>query len=290
LEGVKNLILMPSGGLQLLPLHVAWREVDGTPRSLLDDTTITYAPSGYALKASLERAGERTDTSAVVGGINKYVKLSPLFNAVDEALAIAELFEAEALTDGTATKEAVTQAVGGSAFLHLSCHGSFGWQEARESALYLANDEPLPLREILNLRLEQMRLVTLSACETGITDWRETPDEFVGLPAAFIQAGAPAVVSSLWVVDDRSTALLMERFYKNHLERDMPFPEALREAQLWLRDATREELGEYYEAMLRVRLPEKVASEEAAKMMLGDPDDRPYTSPFYWAAFTYTGA
>ena len=63
-------------------------------------------------------------------------------------------------------------------------------------------------------------------------------------------------MSSLWVVSDEGTHLLMERFYRNHLEHRMSLPSALREAQRWLRD-------------------------EAAGGM--------YASPFYWAAFTFTG-
>lgn len=64
------------------------------------------------------------------------------------------------------------------------------------------------------------RLVTLSACETGITDIRQSPDEFLGLQAGLLQAGAPTVVSTLWPVDDLSTMLLMERFYQNLLAHD----------------------------------------------------------------------
>jgi CHAT domain-containing protein len=104
------------------------------------------------------------------------------------------------------------------------------------------------------LDLKEARLVTLSACETGVTDVSQSPDEYVGMPAGFLQAGAPAVVSSLWTVDDESTLLRMERFYHNHLERNMDLAAALRDAQLWLRD------------------------------------EKGYASPFYWAAFTFTGA
>ncbi|OUL69376.1 hypothetical protein CA603_50910 [Paraburkholderia hospita] len=49
-----------------------------------------------------------------------------------------------------------------------------------------------------------------------ITDVSKSPDEYLGLPAGFLQAGAPARVSSLWAVDDGSTALLTSRFHKNH--------------------------------------------------------------------------
>lgn len=76
--------------------------------------------------------------------------------------------------------------------------------------------------------ISSARLVTLSACETGITDIvKGSADEFVGLPAGFMLAGIPCVVSSLWSVPDISTAILMERFYSNHIAKETDIPTAL---------------------------------------------------------------
>lgn len=73
----------------------------------------------------------------------------------------------------------------------------------------------LSLGEIFGLDLSQCRLVTLSACETGLTDFRSITDEYIGLPSIFLYAGSPTVVSSLWTVNDLSTAFLMIEFYQN---------------------------------------------------------------------------
>jgi CHAT domain-containing protein len=256
--GVGRVLLMPQGGLQLLPLHAAWRIEEGAKRYLIDDYRVSHAPSAYTLQVCRRRAQERHGDKALVAGIEVYERLPPLFNACAEAEAIAAAFDTQPLLDADATRQAVVAGLADSAYLHLSCHGSFAWgRDPLASALYLAGDEPLSLGEILALDMDAIRLVTLSACETGITDVRESPDEYVGLPSGFLQAGAPGVVSSLWTVDDESTRLLMERFYRNHLEERMDFAAALREAQIWLRD----QAGEGRHA-----------------------------SPFYWAAFTYTGA
>jgi hypothetical protein len=75
-------------------------------------------------------------------------------------------------------------------------------------------------------------------------------DELIGLQRAFLYAGAPSVVASLWSVDDQATGMLMEHFYHN-LRQGMGKAEALRKAQL---------------AMM----------EE-------------YPNPYYWAAFQLTG-
>src|SRR5262245_7492397 len=64
--------------------------------------------------------------------------------------------------------------------------------------------------------------------------------EFIGLPSAFLQIGAAGVIGTLWSVDDVSTALLMMRFYELHLAGRLEPAAALRSAQFWLRDRTRE--------------------------------------------------
>jgi CHAT domain-containing protein/tetratricopeptide (TPR) repeat protein len=292
LLGVRSVILMPSGGLQLLPLHAAWRMENGTRRYFIDDYGVSYVPSGYALDASRRRAARHVGRVALVAGVNAYAdsRVNPLVNAVPEARVLARLLEVDPLLDAAATKEAIKAGAAGCAFLHLSCHGFFAWGDPLASGL-ICHDEPLTLTDVIGaMNLDSARLVTLSACETGITDVRQSPDEYVGLPAGFLQAGAPAVVSTLWSVDDRSTALLMERFYRNHLELGMPLPAALREAQLWLRDATKQELGDYYKTFLRMTKPEALEAWMELDNRWKNPDDRPYAHPFYWAAFVFSGA
>ena len=60
-------------------------------------------------------------------------------------------------------------------------------------------------------------------------------------------AGVPCVVSSLWSVPDISTAILMERFYSNHIAKGMDIPLSLQEAQLWVRDLTSSQVADCIE-------------------------------------------
>ncbi len=303
--GVKQALLLPAGGLQLLPLHAAWRLVEGQSRALLDEVVVQYAPSAYALQMARRRAAERTGSRALVAGIDAYRDLPPLQTAVFEANAVSELLGGEAVLDSAVRKQVVLEGAARAAYLHLACHGRYSWFKPDESALFLANGEVLSLADIVDtLYMPQMRLVTLSACETGFTDIRQTPDEFIGLPAAFLQAGAPTVISSLWSIDDRSSALLMQRFYRNHLRLAMTVPAALREAQLWLRNVTRAELGEYYTLQIKTRSAENEAPGAPTQQTLlddlfaallevrsgGAPAERPYAHPYYWAAFCVYGA
>jgi CHAT domain-containing protein len=230
-----------------------------------------------------------------VAGVSEYTKpLRNLPNARAEAESIAALFGTSALLDNAVSVEAVRTSTLGKAYIHLSCHGGFNWSgSVFASSLYLGNNEALPLARIMaQFDLAGARLVVLSACETGIVDFNNVPDEFVGLPTGFMQAGASAVVSSLWTVDDRSTALLMERMYRLILDKEHPCEpaEALRQAQHWLRGATAREIGQYYQTYLIPRMSPSNASDAYSELLTrAAPEEKPYAHPFYWAAFTYSG-
>jgi CHAT domain-containing protein len=280
----RSVIVLPHAGLQLLPLHAAWRDVDGRRCYFADDYEVWYIPSARALCQSQDRLAGRIGTAALVAGVSRYAGLPPIPNAAAEARAVAGVLGTEAILDGRVSAAAVKQNATGVAYLHLACHGCFAWGgDPARSALYLAEDEALTFLDVVaGLDLGSARLVTLSACDTGITDVTECPDEFLGLPAAFLRAGAAAVVSSLWLADDRGTALLMERFYRNHVKGGMPPPRALREAQVWLRTLTPEEVGRCAEDLHR-----HVGVRPApAPGRVG----LPFWHPVYWAGFSFVGA
>jgi CHAT domain-containing protein len=139
-------------------------------------------------------------------------------------------------------------------YLHFSCHGSYNWNDPLQSGLYLVGGRTLSLADLQNdvVDISSARLVTLSACETGITDiLNGSADEFVGLPASFMLVGVPCVVSSLWSVPDISTAILMKRFYSNHIAEEMDILLALQDAQLLVRDLTSVQVADYVERCYR---------------------------------------
>jgi CHAT domain-containing protein len=124
--------------------------------------------------------------------------------------------------------------------LHFATHGSLNAEHPDLSGLVLSLVEPtgkpvdgfLRLHEIYNLDLDA-DLVVLSACRTALG--KEVHGEgLIGLTRGFMYAGASRVVSSVWNVDDRASALLMARFYTAMLSRRTAPAAALREAQLSL--------------------------------------------------------
>ncbi len=293
---VTQVLLMPQGGLGLLPLHAAWHEVEGRRRYFLDDYTITYIPSAYGHKVSLDRVRGSQRHSRSFQAILDPTENLPFASAEGEQ--VARLFDDDKITvlsGAAATVEAVmNQRLAG--YVHFACHGSYRWDDPMQSGLELANHEPLTLAKIIgHFNLENTRLVTLSACETGITDIRQAPDEYLGLPAGFLQAGAPAVVSTLWAVDDLSTMLLMERFYQLHLKEGQDLPVALRHAQIWLREVTAGELAQRFAAeqdalLSSTRMSIKTISESFRRFTKLNPREQPFAHPYYWAAFTLCGA
>jgi CHAT domain-containing protein len=297
-----RLILIPQGSLFLLPLHAV--PIDQNGACLLDRYEVSFAPSASVLQRCQERAaGAQTQGLFAVANPSRGLVFTR-----SEVEAIASLFgEHKAILEPNGgIKEKTLGQAGGHGYLHFSCHGKYDWSEPLRSALLLARDLEqdeegrLTLAEIEEkLDLSKTRLVTLSACETGLSEaLGPRAEEYVGLPAGFLLAGAPAVVASLWAVNDLSTALLIERFYRYHLEaRPDPLPpaEALRRAQQWLRDKVTAAMAAdaCFQRVEALRAQEdkdlKSAQDALIHYELMPHDSRPFAHPVYWAPFTMSG-
>jgi CHAT domain-containing protein len=320
---ITRLVLIPQGSLFLVPLHATLIGTDGL--RLLDRYEVSYTPSAAVLQRCQERAAQARG-QGLLAVINPQKDPRLVFTFV-EGERIASLFSKDQLVlleEYEGTKKAVLQNVQGRGYLHFSCHGIYNWSDPLKSGLFLTDPDRLTLEDLQRPSLEfegegekervevdmtAAHLVTLSACETGITEATTSrADEYVGLPAGFMLAGVPCVVSSLWSVQDLSTALLMERFYVNHLRGDpdanprirspLPPAEALRRAQIWLRDeVTAQEAARRCDEQIkklrdRRELVPKWLSEAWRKyswMARKAPDGRPFAHPFYWAAFILSG-
>ncbi len=285
---VKEIILSPSGGMQFLPVHSAGlTRTDGCGATrLIDNFRVRIVPSAGILpylRPDIDSNGPPM-ANLLVAGVSEYADLPSLPGVVTEVKAVARDLKTDPLLEDQVTVDALSQRVAHAAIVHLACHGS-NWAESPnfrmswepEPVLRLSNSG-VSFQDILSgWHLEHTRLVTLSACDTGVVDFSRAWDEFEGITHVLLQAGARAVVSSLWSVDDESTALLMVRFYQNQLDRNMSPAESLAEAQRWLRDSTHATLmknhGDIYSA---------AASDLS-------PDERPFAHLFYWAPFYVVG-
>jgi CHAT domain-containing protein len=290
-------VLMPQGGLGLLPLHAAWREVDGVRRFFLDEYTVSYAPGCFTLHVSARRLqDERRSQRSLLAIVNPFpAGDKPLPYALSEGKALSALFPpltSQVLAEHDATRDRILKEAAGYTYVHFACHGTYDLDDVMYSGLLLANHDLWHLYEIISqANLSAARLITLSACETGLTEYRQLPDEYIGLPAAFLSAGAPGMVSTLWAVRDLSTLLLLERFYELHLAGATPAA-ALRAAQLWLRGETAGSLSARFErerTHLTIMSYEKASDAWQYFTYNFKEEEQPYADPVYWAAFVYTG-
>jgi CHAT domain-containing protein len=305
-----RLILIPHRFLHLFPLH-ALPLANGDFLCDRFPNGVGYAPSCQLLRLAQRREQHRHHFSRLLAIENPTrSELSPLAGTKLQLEQICQHFDSDnsiVLREKEATEAALLKEQMRSPHcVHFCCHGSFNFGSPLKSALHLAEpdsklgaDADLTLGKIFEkLNLEQCRLVTFSACETGIADPTSISDEYISLVSGFLYAGSPSVVSTLWAVQQAATNLFMIEFYKN-LKQLLPLKPgsvaiALNKTQKWLRTLTGEELGKIIESPEFQRhlanVPENAENKlfkellEAAKRK-----PFPYQNPYYWAAFVATG-
>lgn len=159
-----------------------------------------------------------------------------------------------------ATREmAMNSRLGEYQILHFATHGFLDDEHPELSGIVLTmvdkngveKNGVMPLHDIYSLDLSA-ELTVLSACQTALGK-DVTGEGIVGLTHSFISAGSKSVVASLWKVDDRATATLMESMYLAMLQQGMSPAGALRAAKL--------------------------------KVM----QDKRWNHPYFWAGFTVQG-
>ena len=326
-----KLILIPHRYLHLVPLHaLPINSEAGTsqPQIIMDrfPKGVRYAPSCQLLQ--LAKTRKRPNFTHLFAIQNPTKDLT---YADFEVAAIQSYFDSTSILEKDAATKAALDDIPLNTFhcVHFSCHGYFNSNpsQANKSALILADaeldssliefdsehyllfagklldlDKCLTLDAIFSLKfqLDRCRLVVLSACETGLIDFHNTSDEYIGLVSGFLFAGSPSVVSSLWKVDQVSTAFLFIKFYENLKS----YPElgegnvamALQDAQSWLRNLTSEEgekLLEKIQPQIESLFPGKPRTARAFKTSalkrIKESGIYPFSEPYYWAAFTATG-
>ncbi|MDO8595135.1 MAG: CHAT domain-containing protein [Sulfuricaulis sp.] len=246
----RNVIVVAHGALHYLPF-AALRRPDGG--LLMDQYGLRFLPSASVLKF-LRPAVLAKDAARLLAIGNPDLgdsKLDLQFAEGEARLVAGMTANSRLLVRKDATETNFRKAGGVFSRIHIASHGKFQADDPLSSGLYLArdaeNDGVLTVGELYSMNLDA-DLVTLSACETGLGKIANG-DDVVGLTRGFLYAGSRSIVASLWSVDDRATATLMQAFYTNLA--GMNKQEALRQAQINARKS--------------------------------------FPHPFYWAAFQLTG-
>jgi len=285
----KELIIVPHDVLHYLPFH-ALLGSDG--KYLIEKYPVYYLSSASLLQFVKEKRR---------AGGNKVIAFgNPDLGDPDKNLEFAELEAQEvkaAYPESTvylrkeATEEKSKVLSPRHDILHFATHAELSENDPLSSAVLLAKegkeDGRLEVREIFGMDLKA-NLVVLSGCETGLGKL-STGDELVGLTRAFIYAGTPSVVASLWKVDDSSTAHLMSSFYRNL--KTMSKVDALRQAQLALiRGEGRSDLLARRGVGGIGKLGETPSSGlPAPSSQLHAPSSVSTSHPYFWAPFILVG-
>lgn len=237
----RRLLLSADGPLHTLPFAALVRP--GSPSSFLAEARPLHTVLSATLYAEVKRGRSegRDSTGSVVAfadprlpaprpapavhrgssPLGRYRQGLPSLPASrEEGETLAALYGSRAmLWTGAAATEERAKRSGGARYLHFALHALLDPRSPLDSALTFseprekdADNGLLQAWEIFEGARFEVDLVTLSACETGLG--KDAAGEgLIGLTRAFQYAGARSILASLWSVQDRSTAFLMERFY-----------------------------------------------------------------------------
>lgn len=260
-----EVVMLPSAtALEALRRERGTR-AEGTVAVVADPVFAATDPRVAEAKGQAEAMDETVARArdGVRGGCEERAGLERLEGSRAEAEAIAKLVPAgermEALDFAANLDMATSGRLRGYRVVHIATHGYVPSEAPELSGLVLSLvDEQgreragyLGLPQIYAMRLNADEVV-LSACETGLGK-QVRGEGMVGLARGFMYAGARRVVASLWKVDDRPTAELMETMYARLLKKGASGGGALRAAQL--------------------------------EML----EDERWRAPYYWAAFQLYG-
>jgi CHAT domain-containing protein len=237
---VKTLVFVLDGVLRNIPMSVLY---DGKRKEYL-----MQKPYALALVPGLQlfdlRPLQRERLKVLTVGVSEQrevegQKFDEIPNVVEELQQIRNLVPSESLLNPQFTEANLQQQISSGSFsvLHIATHGKFSSDP--EQTFILAYNQLLKSNDLNNLLRTNnqsssriVELLVLSACETAKGDNRAT----LGLAGMAVRAGARSTLSTLWQVSDRSTAALMERFYKELTNPEVTKAQALHQAQLALFD------------------------------------------------------
>jgi CHAT domain-containing protein/predicted LPLAT superfamily acyltransferase len=313
-KSCSRLILIPHWFLHIIPLHCLPLK-NGQFLYQRFTKGVGYVPSCQLLK--LVKLSQRENFTRLFAIKNPTRKdLKPLLGANLEIERISQGFATEKtiiigeLESSEQTLENRRQELQASHCLHFSCHGKFDNKSPRDSALMLADPDGnlgesanLTLAEVFEkFDLRECRLVTFSACESGIIESKtdNISDEYVGLPSGFLFAGSSSVVSTLWTVDPLATTLFMTKFYHSlkriSIRDEGSIAIVLNHTQTWLRTLNSKKLARIKDSQKFQQLLDRVFENKRDRRKFQDlleaavkREPYPFANPYYWTAFIATG-
>ncbi|WP_406171157.1 CHAT domain-containing protein [Streptomyces sp. NBC_00996] len=208
---------VPTGAFNALPLHAAQCTLPDCALhgcgAALDAVVSSYAPGFQTLAYARSRA-EHRDTTDNGGALLVASSEDELPGVAAAAGYAAGLLGArEPLVGAAATRETVLAALGGTPWAHFGCHAATDPTEPSGALLHLPSGEPLSVLEICRARPQSARLAFLAACGTARTSER-LADEAIHITSAFLLAGFPTAIGTLWEIDSTHADHVTRDFYR----------------------------------------------------------------------------
>ncbi len=263
LHRTKKIIIIPDGPMNLLPFEVLINP--GEPgKYLVEKYPMAYSNSATLLTQLWNGENENETILAFaptfkgeqVEHTESRDKLLPLPHNTTEVRQIMARFDGQLFENESATLSNFKSNATGYGILHFATHAIFNNEQPEYSYLAFSPKEKnniLYVKDLYNLNLNA-NLVTLSACETAIGDLKRG-EGFIGLARGFFYAGAKSLTSTLWKVNDASTAALMADYYN----------------------------------VLAIGKTKDVALQEAKTNFLRTNRDNNLKHPYYWSGFILSG-
>jgi CHAT domain-containing protein len=239
----KNLVFVMDGALQNIPVAALYDRV--RQEYLIDRYPVAVTPGLKILGAknavedrSRILIGGLTGGSSIVQNGQRGGTYEPLTYAATEIQAIKSLFpRSTELSGKDFTQAKIQRALAGESYsiVHLATHGQFS-SDPRQTFIVSDGGKTIDLSNLRSIlqqgRSQSIDTIVLSACETATGDRQAA----LGLAGMAIRSGAGSTLASMWSVDDRATAKLMQKFYTTLTQRERTSKaEALRMAQRKIR-------------------------------------------------------
>ena len=280
----ETIIYAPDGPLRYIPLAAlhdgeGWLaqryEVNHITAASLTDLNLRPARQPVVLAGAFQEGRHEV----TVG--EKSLAFAGLPYAGIEVDLLQEAFPTTPFYDDGFSRRAVEPLMNDHSIVHLATHAALLVGSPLDSFILFGNGERLTLEDLKGWRgrLRSVDLVVLSACETGTGSIKDASgEEILGFGYLMQDAGARAVLSSLWPVSDGGTQELMTNFYAALQVPGMTKAEALQQAQIALIEGNQVDPGS---GERFTRIPD---DPEAAER----PNGR-LAHPYYWAPFILIG-
>ncbi len=286
-NNITQIKFVPNNYLYSLPLHAMYKKCgNGDKRYLIEDYDISYVPSLKMLFEKDIKDIEKTNSILLISNPDYTLPSSDYETEKIQSLHNGAIILSH---EEASFNNVISEMIKNFNIIHFACHGEYDFNDPMKSSLLL-NDNRLKISDIINvLNLKETKLITLSACETGLVKLDVT-DEYIGLSGAFLISGAKSIVSSLWEVADFPTSLLMVKFYEEIYKNNLSPDRALAKAQKWLsKELTLQDLISLLESELN-KYPDGTTKNflQTWYRKLNEKCDfseKPFANPYYWAPF-----